>query len=135
MSEENTSPAAAEAVEKKKKKLAKNIEGTVVTITESVTGTVLKYDFDQLSTKIQALFGPFGLGHKLGDAAAGKEGQEAVDAINKVWDGLMKDDWSVRAPAAEKISKKTILDKFNEMPEGKEKVALKKALETLGFKF
>ena len=62
-----------------------------------------------------------------------KKATEAVDfAINKVWDGLMAGNWSVRAPAAEKISKKSILDKYNAMPEGKEKVLAKGLLEELG---
>ena len=117
---------------KKVKRLSKVVEGTVLTITEGDTGAVLTYDFTSLPAAIQAAFGPFGMGHKLGDAAAGKKGQEAVDAINKVWEGLMKGDWTVRAPAAEKISKKSILDKFNEMPAGKEKNLAKDLLTKLG---
>ena len=94
------------------RKLQKGIEGTVVTIKEAVTESNLTFDFATLPDGIQAKLGPFGLGHKLGDAAAGKEGQEAVDAINKVWDGLMNNDWSVRAPAGEKVSKSSIIGRI-----------------------
>jgi hypothetical protein len=69
---------------------------------------------------------------KLGDAAAGKKGQDAVDAINKVWEGLVSGNWSVRAPAAEKISKNSIMEKFNAMPEGKEKKLTESILKNLG---
>lgn len=126
------SEETAAVTEKKKKKLGKAIEGNVVTITEGITNTTLKFDFATLPAAIQANFGPFGLGHKLGDAAAGREGQEAVDAINKVWEGLAKGDWTIRMPASEKVSKRSILDKYNEMPEGKEKVLAQGLLQKLG---
>lgn len=122
----------AEAKPKKRKKLSKVIEGTVLTVTEAVTESVLKFDFADLPEAIQASFGPFGMGHKIGDAAAGKKGQDAVDAMNKVWEGLMAGNWSVRAPAAPKITKKSIMDKFEAMPEGKEKEMAKGLLAQLG---
>ena len=123
---------AVEAPKKKSKKLSKVIEGTVLTITESVTGSVLKFDFAKLPEAIQTSFGPYGMSQKLGDAAAGKSGQTAVDSINKVFEGLMKGDWTVRAPAAEKISKNDIMASYNAMPEGKEKVVFKGLLVKLG---
>jgi hypothetical protein len=123
----------------KKKKLAKSINGTVITIVEAVSNTTLTFDFAKLPKTIQENLGPFGLGHKLGDAAAGKEGKEAVDSINKVAEGLMKGDWSVRAPAAEKISKNDLAALYAAMPEGTatekaQKVVFKGLLEKLGVK-
>ncbi|MFA5458934.1 MAG: hypothetical protein WC261_15030 [Synergistaceae bacterium] len=128
------------AEEKKRKKLTKVIEGTVLTITEGITNTVIKVDFAKLPENIKANLGPYGLSQKLGDAAAGKEGQEAVDSIMKIKEGLEKGDWTVRAPAAEKINKKDIVEKFNAMaPQQKAVLAanpeLKKTLEALGVKF
>lgn len=117
---------------KKKKKLSKAIEGNVLTIIEGVTGTKLVFDASTLPANIQAALMPYGLSQKLGDAAAGREGDEAVEAINKVWDGLMKGDWSTRAPAGEKITKKSILDKLNAMPDGAEKDTFKALLSKLG---
>ena len=126
--------------EKKAKKLSKSIEGTVLTITESTTNTVIKVDFAELPDNIKANLGPYGLSQKLGDAAAGKEGKEAVDSIMKVKEGLERGDWSVRAPAAEKINKKDIVDKFNAMAPAQKAVLaanpeLKQTLEALGVKF
>jgi len=134
MSKEDVKTDTTIEAPKKKKKLAKSIAGNVLTITESITGTVMTFDAEKLPATIQANLMPYGMSQKLGDAAAGKKGQVAVDAINKVWEGLMKGDWSVRAPAAEKISKNDILATYNAMPEGKEKVVFKGLLEKLGVK-
>lgn len=121
----------SEKATKKVKKLSKVIEGNVLTIAESVTGAKLVFDADKLPAAIKANLMPYGLSQKLGDAAAGRSGQDAVDAINKVWDGLMKGDWSTRVPAAEKVTKKGIFDKVEAMPDGKEKDLARKLLEKL----
>ena len=113
------------------RKLQKGIEGNVVTIKEAATESELVFDFGTLPIEIQGKLGPFGLGHKLGDAAAGKEGQEAVDAINKVWEGLMNNDWSVRAPAGEKVSKSSIIGKIGALSD-EEQAAAKELLAKLG---
>lgn len=122
---------ADEVKAKKEKKLSKLIEGNLLTITEGITGTVLKFDAGTLPAEIQKKLMPYGLSQKLGDAAAGKKGQEAIDSIKKVFDGLMKNDWTTRAPAAEKVSKKGILDKFNSLP-AKEQAIARGLLEKLG---
>jgi len=127
--EEKAQEAPAET---RKKRLSKVIDGTVLTIKEAVTDATLTFDFADLPEGIQALFGPFGMSQKLGDAAAGKKGQDAVDAINKVWDGLLAGNWSVRAPKAEKISKNGILEKYNAMPDGAEKEMAATILANLG---
>jgi len=119
--------------EVKKKKLGKSFEGTIVTLTEGVTGTVLNFDFNDLPMEIQAKLGPFGLGHKLGDAGAGKSGQEVVTSITKVWNGLMANDWTVRAPAAEKISKSDVKSKIAGLSSEDQEVAMA-LLAKLGFK-
>jgi hypothetical protein len=123
--------AAPSAKEKKAKKLQKTIEGNVLTIVEGVTATTMKFDAATLPKQIQANLMPYGLSQKLGDAAAGHEGKEAVDAINKVWDGLVKGDWTTRVPAAEKVTKKGLDAKVDAMPEGKEKDAYKALLAKL----
>ena len=107
---------------RKVKKLAKEIEGAMVSI--SVEGnTEMVFDFTALPADIQAKFGPFGLGHKLGDAAAGKSGEEAEQAIQKVWDGLMAGDWTTRAPAAPKLTKKALAENLSNMDEAQQEAA------------
>lgn len=107
----------------KTKKLVKSIEGNVLTIKEGATGKTLTFDFTKLPAAIQAKLGPYGLSQKLGDAAAGKAGTEAVESIETVWKGLTEGNWSVRAPAGEKVSKKEIEDKLAAMPEKDRKIA------------
>ena len=117
------------------KKLTKEIKGTVVTLTEVTTNTSLAYDTSKLSAEIQSKLIPFGAGHKLGDAAAGKEGQEAVDAINKVWEGLIEGNWSVRAPASEKISSSALVAMYNGLTSAKDKTVARGMLEKVGMEF
>ena len=121
-----------EVVPTKKKKLAKSIVGNVLTIIESTTDTTMVFDADKLPEIVQTNLMPYGLSQKLGDAAAGKKGAEAIASIQKVWEGLMAGNWSVRAPKAEKISKNDIMAQYNAMPDGKEKVVFKGLLEKLG---
>lgn len=131
MSEVETT-TAAEVATKKVKKLSKVIENGILTIKESITNSTLTFDPAGLSADIQKNLMYHGLSQKLGDAAAGREGKDAVDSINKVWEGLVKGDFTIRVPAAEKVSKKSILDKFNAMPDGKEKDRAAAALKALG---
>ncbi|MHA1481919.1 MAG: hypothetical protein ACTSQA_00590 [Candidatus Heimdallarchaeaceae archaeon] len=115
-----------------KKRMSKTITGTVVAITviDGENGT-MEFNFNDLPEEIQAKFGPFGLGHKLGDAAAGKKGVDAEEAITKVFDGLMDSNWSVRAPAAPKVSTKVISENFGNLSED-EQAAAKAVLASLG---
>ena len=108
------------------KKLTKEIVGTVVTLTSGEESK--SFDFATLPADIQTKFGPFGLGHKLGDAAAGKEGVEIFASIEKVWEGLEKGDWSVRAPAGEKVNVKTLLSNVDSMEGTDEEKARLKAI-------
>lgn len=112
------------------KKLEKKIEGNIVTLTSE--GVAKSFDFSALPADIQSKFGPFGLGHKLGDAAAGKEGVEIFASIEKVWEGLEKGDWSVRAPAGEKVNVKTLLANVDGMDASdEEKARLREILAAL----
>ena len=117
------------------KKLTKEIEGATITLIEGTTNTSLSFDTSKLSAEIQSKLIPFGAGHKLGDAAAGKEGQEAVDAINKVWEGLIEGNWSVRAPASEKISSSALVAMYNGLTSAKDKIVARGMLEKVGMEF
>jgi hypothetical protein len=116
---------------KKAKKLSKEIVGNVVKITEVVTGKAMEFDFTKLPKEIQAKFGPFGLSHKLGDAAAGDSGQDAVDSITKTWDGLMAGNWAVRVAKGESVSVSAIASGIEKLPP-KEAEAAKALLIKLG---
>ena len=123
MSELNTEP-------RKIKKLSKEIEGSIISISVE-GGPAVTYDFATLPKDIRAKLGPFGLSHKLGDAAAGKSGNEAEEAIKKVFEGLMAGDWTTRAPAAPKVTKKAINEGLSNMDPA-EAEAAKALLAKLG---
>lgn len=130
--EENNKEAAAE---KRAKKLGKEVNYETRCVETTVAGgTGLKsYSFDNLPEDIKSKLGPFGLGHKLGDAAAGKEGAEAEEAIQKVYDGLLSGDWSVRAPAGPRVSIKSLADKVTNLSPADQEAA-KALLTSLGVK-
>lgn len=120
-----------------KKKMTKTFEGENqdvirITVLDGNSGA-MDFDFKDLPADIQAKLGPFGLSHKLGDSAAGKSGVEAEEAINKVFDGLKNGDWSVRAPAAPKVSTKTIANNLGTLSK-KEQNAAVEVLRRLGIK-
>ena len=103
---------------KRPRKLTKELtdEGVVKITAIGGANGEQAYDFNTLPEDVQAKLGPFGLSHKLGDAAAGKSGADAEESISKVWDGLMAGDWSVRAPATPKVSVKALVDKMSALP-------------------
>jgi hypothetical protein len=131
MSEETVTPEAEETT-KRAKKLTKDIQGTVVVL-QVIGQEEIRCDFASLPASIQEKLGPFGLGHKLGDAAAGREGAEAVDAINKVIAGLNAGDWSVRAPAQPKVTVASIRENLALLSPAEQEAA-KKLLEAIGMK-
>lgn len=90
---------------KRDKKLTKSVEGTVITI-EAIGGEKgpMTFDTAELPESVQAALIPFGASHKLGDSAAGRAGVDAEKAIQAVWEGLMKGEWTTRQPAAPKVS-------------------------------
>lgn len=118
----------------KAKKLTKDLvtkPGSVIITVEGGEKGPMTFDFSKLPQTIQTKFGPFGLGHKLGDSAAGRAGKDAEGSIMKVWEGLMKGDWSVRAPAAPKISVAEVASNYSKL-DPKERATAKKLLEELG---
>lgn len=119
---------------KKGKKLSKDLAtkpGTVIITVEGGEKGAMEFPFSKLPPAIQDKFGAFGYGHKLGDSAAGRKGKDAEAAILKVNDGLMKGDWSVRAPAAPKVNVAEIMTNFEKLSKKEQEVA-KKFLSGIG---
>lgn len=117
------------------KKLKKDLsEAGLVKITvDGGTKGQMVFDFALLPKTIQKALGPFGLGHKLGDSAAGKAGTEAEEAINTTWAGLMEDKWTVRVPAAPKVSLAEVAGNYEKLSD-KEKKTAQALLASLGIK-
>lgn len=117
------------------KKLSKDLsqEGLVkITVKDGERGEMV-FDFSLLPADIQAKLGPFGMGHKLGDSAAGKQAKDAEDAIMQTWNGMMEGKWTIRVPAAPKVSVKEVASNFQNLDEKEQKKA-KALLESLGLK-
>lgn len=129
---EGAAPEETAAVAKREKKLTKAIEGTIVKIT-AIGGEHGEMSFDtaELPEDIQKSLIPFGASHKLGDAAAGRSGKEAEEAIKKVWEGLVKGDWTVRAPAAPKVSLTQVKDNLAKMSD-EERAKAQELLAAMG---
>lgn len=133
MTEDTQVEATEEAPAKRPRKLVKTIDGTTINLEIASLGESLTFTFDQFNEDIQGKLGMYGLSQKLGDAAAGKDGEEARDAIQKVADGLIAGDWTIRAPAAPKVTKKEIASNLENMSDA-EQTAAKELLAKLGIK-
>lgn len=121
---------AAKRVRKLSKDLTTKPGSVIITIAGGKAGA-MEFAFNKLPKDVQDKFGVFGYGHKLGDSAAGRSGTDAEKAINKVNEGLLKGDWSVRAPAAPKVNIAEITSNFDKLPPA-EKAIAKKFLAGLG---
>ena len=125
--------AIPETEEKKKKQ--KVMEKTLTA--DSLTIKILGTDFNlearpaDLPENVQALLPTIALSHMLGDAAAGKSGQEAVDRIQKKWDALVEGNLSIRKPAEKKISVSEVSKNLEGLSE-EEAAKVRAAFELLG---
>ena len=121
---------AEENGKKRPRKLSKVIDGMKLTITAGET--VMEFDAANYSKDIIDRLTMYGMSQKLGDAAAGAESvEESVEFITKINEGLLKGEWSTRAPAAEKVSKKGILEKYEGLSDD-EKAVVAPLLQKLG---
>ena len=90
------------------KKLAKSIQGNILKL-EIIGGQTITVDLTKLPKNIQDNLKVSGLGHKLGDAAAGKETPEEIfESISAVLKGLEEGKWTTRLPASERITMSAI---------------------------
>lgn len=129
MSEET---AAVVTESKRPRILTKEINGSKVILTVGgIEDGRLEFDVNDYPPGIQEQLKPFGAGHKLGDSAAGRKGQDAKDAILKTHEALMKGDWSFRAPAAPKMDVKDLQSKVEGLGEEEKEIA-RKLFERLG---
>ena len=127
---ENETEAAPKKAKKLSKDLATKPGSVIITVVGGEKGA-MEFKFSDLPKDVQTKFGPFGYGHKLGDAAAGRAGKDAEAAIQKVNEGLLKGDWSVRAPAAPKINVTEVVAKVAKLSP-KEQAVAKTLLASLG---
>lgn len=130
MAEENNNTEES----KRPRKLAKEVDFDSNLVKITVLGGSegeMVFDTNELPDEIRSNLIPFGISHKLGDSAAGKEGAEAEEAIKKVWEGLMAGDWTVRTPAQPKVTVKQLTEQYDKLPDDAKEQA-RKLLESLG---
>ena len=104
MSKEET-PVVEVEESKRPRKVKKTVEKACVKI-EVLGGTKgeMTFNLADLPAAVMEQLPAFGLGHKLGDAAAGCTGTEAEEAIETTWKALVAGEWSVRQPAQPKVT-------------------------------
>jgi len=113
-------------VPKRPKKLEKDLTsqpGKVIITVRDGTGPMV-FDCDELPEEIRKHFVPFGVGHKLGDAAAAAESPVEAEAfVQKVWEALKKGEWVIRRPAAPKVSLADVATNFKNLSEEEREAA------------
>jgi len=124
---EEQGPDEVAKKKKSKKKLTKEVYlenggGVKITVLGGEKGE-MDFPFSAYPATIQTNLGPFGEGHKLGDAAAGRAGVDAEAAIIKVNEGLLAGDWTTRAPAVPKVKVTDIVANYLNMTDKEKKVA------------
>ena len=87
------------------KKLDKRVDDNGVNITVVSIGEGGYYNVDELSDDIKRRLMIHGLSQVLGDAAAGRDGQDAKEAIERRWETLKSGEWTAKRAAAPKLSK------------------------------
>lgn len=78
------------------RKLSRIKDGENVIIFQVAGFEPVRCDFSELSSGIKHKLLVHGGGAKVGDSAAGLEGQDAYDAITSTWNNLKADKWTER---------------------------------------
>ncbi len=115
------------------RKLEKSVDYDkgIVKVKVISTGKEIVCDVSTLPKEIQAKLIPFAISHRIGDAAAGRDGDEALEAMTKVWEGLVAGNFTIRQPATKGLTKKDISEKLAAL-KGPEATAAAALLEKLG---
>lgn len=119
---------------KRSRKLQKEVDydGGVVKITVLSVNKTLECSVADLPKDIVKKLVPLAINHRIGDAAAGRDGDEAFESMEKVWNALKAGDFSVKAPAGAKLpSKKAISENLSNLSEAEQKKA-RALLEKIG---
>lgn len=119
---------------KRTRKLQKEVDydNGVVKIKVISIDKTLECNVAELPKEISAKLIPLAINHRIGDAAAGRDGDEAFESMEKVWNALKSGDFTVKAPAGAKLpSKKAISDNLSNLSDAEQKKA-RALLEKIG---
>ena len=117
---------AEETEVKRTRKLQKEIDydGGVVSITVISSQQTLTCNVSDLPKEIVSKLVPLAINHRIGDAAAGRDGEEAFESMEKVWKALVSGDFTVKAPPGSKLpSKKELSENIGNLPKAEQEKA------------
>lgn len=126
---------APESTSKRSRRLEKTVdyENGTVKFTVVSTGQDLVCDTKLLPAEIKAKLIPLAISHRIGDAAAGADGVEALTQMQKVWEGLCAGNFTIRTPAKKGLDVAAIKTLIQTLS-GKEATAAAALFEKLGIK-
>jgi hypothetical protein len=110
-----------------------NYETGEVKVSVIATGQELVCNVSELNAEMCKKLVPLALSHRIGDAAAGKEGDEAFQAMTKVWEGLKAGNFTIRVAAVPGLKASDIKEKLAGLT-GKDAAMAAALLEKLGIK-
>jgi hypothetical protein len=114
----------------RKVKKTVNKDSVVIEVLGGIRGE-MTFPLSELPAGVLEQLPAFGLGHKLGDSAAGCTGSEAEESISSTWDAMTKGEWSVRQPSQPKVTISSIKAGLENLsPE--ERAAAEATLKALG---
>ncbi|HED37850.1 MAG TPA: hypothetical protein ENI76_06360 [Ignavibacteria bacterium] len=119
-------------------KLGKTIDGTTITLSvdmgEGRDPVERMFDSEDLPDAIQQHLIMAAIGRAFDQAVGGKEiiNDQVVDIVDKKWAGFKEGNWTTRTPGKGKVSKKSIIEKLQAMPEGEAKERVKASLIEVG---
>lgn len=97
------------------KKLSRVKDGENAIIFQVAGFEPIRCSMDEVSEDIKHRLAMHGMSQKVGDSAAGSEGQDAYDAINSTWSTLKEGKWAERVSGGggERISISAIKQALN----------------------
>lgn len=135
MTDEMQAGDSAVAEAKRPRKLIKSTSKEDMSVSIEVVGRddgPIEYSLTDLSPDITDHLALHGLSQKLGDSAAGKEGDEAYASIAETWANLKDGKFRGERASGERMpSKKAMAEQISKLPQA-EQDAAKAALAKLG---
>ena len=94
-------------------------------------GKSLVCDVAELPKEILQKLIPLAISHRIGDAAAGRDGDEALASMTKVWEGLKAGDFTIRKAAKKGITKEDLSERMAALS-GKDATVAAEIMKKLG---
>lgn len=132
--ENNTEVTEGTETKKRSQKLKKAVDYDNGTVTIEVIsiGKSLECELSKLPDDIMEKLPVLAISHRIGDSAAGKDGDEALAAMTRVWDGLVSGNWQVKAEPGERMSKAKAQAAIDRIQDPKKKALAQELFKDMG---